>query len=135
MIRYASLGTNDLARATAFYDAVLAHLDLVPEVLPTVTFYAHRDADDEDIVLAITKPYDNAPATPGNGTMIALRASSKAQVEALHATAIAHGGTSEGAPGFRPQYGPRMYVGYFRDLDGNKLSIVHLEPADVRASA
>ena len=128
MIRYASLGTNDLARANVFYDAVLSHLGLQPEVLPSVVFYGLPGADEEEIVLAITKPYDNEPATAGNGTMIALRAESKAQVDALHATAIAQGGKSEGEPGFRPQYGPRMYVGYFRDLDGNKLSIVHLEP-------
>ena len=128
MIRYASLGTNDVARAAVFYDAVLSQLGLHSEILPTVIFYSLEGADEEDIVLAITKPYNEEPATAGNGTMIALRAESKAQVNLVHATALAQGGTSEGTPGFRPQYGPRMYVGYFRDLDNNKLSVVYLEP-------
>jgi hypothetical protein len=128
MIRYASLGTNDLARAAVFYDAVLLQLGLHSEILPKVIFYSLKGADEEDIVLAITKPYNDEPARAGNGTMIALRAESKTQVNLVHATALAQGGTSEGAPGFRPQYGPRMYVGYFRDLDHNKLSVVYLEP-------
>lgn len=129
MIRYASLGSNDLARAAVFYDAVLLPLGLYPEVLPTVIFYAEKGGDEEEIVLAITRPYNNEPATVGNGTMIALYADSKAQVDVVYATALAQGGVSEGAPGFRPEYGPRRYLGYFRDLDGNKLSIVYLEPA------
>ena len=130
MIRYVSLGSNDLARSAVFYDAVLSHLGLYPEVLPTVIFYSTADADEEEIVLAITRPYNEEPATVGNGTMVALYAESKAMVDQVYATAIAQGGVSEGAPGIRPAYGPRRYLAYFRDPDGNKLSIVYLAPVD-----
>ena len=114
MICYASLGSNDLARSAAFYNPVLSHLGLYPEVLPTVVFYARAGGDEEEIVLAITLPYDGERASVGNGTMIA----------------IAQGGVSEGAPGTRPAYGPRRYLAYFRDPNGNKLSIVYLKPAE-----
>ncbi|NBU89429.1 MAG: VOC family protein, partial [Betaproteobacteria bacterium] len=58
-------------------------------------------------------------ATVGNGTMVALAASSPEQVQALHAKALALGGQDEGAPGPR---GKGFYGAYFRDLDGNKLA-------------
>ncbi|MBJ7262371.1 MAG: VOC family protein [Burkholderiaceae bacterium] len=130
MICYASLGSNDLARSAAFYNPVLSHLGLYPEVLPTVVFYARAGGDEEEIVLAITLPYDGERASVGNGTMIALHADSEAMVDVVYATAIAQGGVSEGAPGTRPAYGPRRYLAYFRDPDGNKLSIVYLKPAE-----
>ena len=72
-----------------------------------------------DPCLAITTPHDGKPATVGNGGMVALRAPSKAAVDALHAKALALGGTDEGAPGPRSD---AFYAGYFRDLDGNKLN-------------
>ncbi len=67
---------------------------------------------------------DGAPATPGNGTMVSFLASSRAAVDAFHAAALAHGGTDEGAPGLRPQYGAQFYAAYVRDPDGNKLNAV-----------
>ncbi len=41
-------------------------------------------------------------------------------MDRLHALALAHGGTDEGAPGPRGDGG--FYAGYFRDPDGNKLN-------------
>jgi len=74
-------------------------------------------------MVAIIKPFDGKPATVGNGVMVALAAASKAQVDAIHAKALALGGADEGAPGPR---GPGFYAGYFRDLDGNKLNAFFL---------
>ena len=56
--------------------------------------------------------------------MVALAATSWRQVDAFHAAALSHGGTSEGAPGLRPQYQPDFYAAYVRDPDGNKLAVV-----------
>ena len=69
--------------------------------------------------LAIAKPFDGKPATVGNGVMVALLATSKAQVDAIYAKAISLGATDEGKPGPRSE---TFYAGYFRDLDGNKLN-------------
>ena len=70
--------------------------------------------------MAATKPYDGKTATAGNGTMVALQAKDKAQVDRLYKIALANGGTDEGAPGPRGDEG--FYAAYFRDPDGNKLN-------------
>ena len=117
MIGYTTFGTNDLKRAGAFYDALLAVLG-AKRAMEMETFIAWATAPNTPM-FAIIKPFDGKPATVGNGVMVALAASSKEQVNALHAKALALGGTDEGAPGPR---GPGFYAGYFRDLDGNKLN-------------
>lgn len=76
-------------------------------------------------VLWVCRPFDSAPATAGNGTMIGFMAASRAEVDAFHGAAMRHGGSEEGAPGPRPHYGPDWYAAYLRDPAGNKLSIVH----------
>lgn len=131
MFTYVCLGTNDLARAARFYDAALGALGLArcgtadeadwPGWLGWGTYEDHGA---REIALWIGQPYDGQAATAGNGTMVALRARSWAEVEAFHAAAIAHGGTSEGAPGLRPQYNVDFYAAYIRDPDGNKLAAV-----------
>jgi predicted lactoylglutathione lyase len=117
MIGYTTLGTNDLARSAAFYDALLAELG-AKRVMEMPTFIAWATAPNTPMV-AVIKPYDGKAATVGNGVMVALAAQSKAQVDAIHKKALALGGTDEGAPGPR---GDGFYAGYFRDLDGNKLN-------------
>ena len=62
--------------------------------------------------------------------MLAFEASSQAQVRALHAAALAAGGTDEGQPGFRASYGPRFYVGYLRDPQGNKIALFSSNPGE-----
>ena len=118
MIGYTTLGTNDLARAARFYDALLADLG-AKRAMEMPTFIAWATAPNTPMVAVIT-PYDGKPATVGNGVMVALAASSKAQVDAIHRKALELGGKDEGAPGPR---GGGFYAGYFRDLDGNKLNV------------
>jgi predicted lactoylglutathione lyase len=117
MIGYTTFGTNDLKRAGAFYDALLAELG-AKRAMEMETFIAWATAPNTPMV-AVIKPFDGKPATVGNGVMVALAASSKEQVNAIHKKALALGGKDEGAPGPR---GPGFYAGYFRDLDGNKLN-------------
>ena len=122
MFLYITLGTNDLARATRFYDAALAPLGLVRRFSdPDEVGYSHPA--DADIRLWINRPFDGKPASVGNGSMPALIAPNRAAVDGFHAAALANGGTDEGAPGLRP-YGASFYACYVRDPDGNKLSAV-----------
>ena len=119
MIGYAMLGSNDLPRALGFYDELLA-------VLGGQRMYAGETFQTYGVtapVLGICKPYDGGPATPGNGTMIALTAETRAKVDEAHAKALALGGKDEGAPGIRGGEGSDFYAAYFRDLDGNKLCV------------
>lgn len=122
MLLYVTLGTNDLARARAFYDPVLATLGLSCTKANDVEF-GYSDGPDSPRQLWVVTPFDGKAANYGNGTMVALTAASRAAVDAFHTAALAHGGTDEGLPGLRP-YHPTFYAAYVRDPDGNKLSAV-----------
>lgn len=117
MIGYITLGTNDIARAATFYDPLLAMVGAKRQ-MDFGTFIAWGTSM-EAPMLSVIKPYDGKAATVGNGVMVALRAASKEQVNALHTKALALGGKDEGAPGPR---GDGFYAAYFRDLDGNKVN-------------
>ncbi|MEM1264095.1 MAG: VOC family protein [Pseudomonadota bacterium] len=117
MIGYATLGSNDVARAAAFYDSLLGEIGAT-RFMESETFVGWSIAPDQPMI-GVTVPYDGAAATVGNGVMLALSASSRADVDRLYAKAIELGGTDEGAPGDR---GNGFYAAYFRDLDGNKLN-------------
>jgi len=117
MIGYVTLGTNDLARAARFYDALLAELG-AKRTMEMEKFIAWGTAPNAPMI-SVIKPFDGKAATVGNGVMVAIAAASKAQVDAIHKKALALGGKDEGAPGPR---GDGFYAGYFRDLDGNKLN-------------
>jgi catechol 2,3-dioxygenase-like lactoylglutathione lyase family enzyme len=118
MIGYVTVGTNDMQRAAAFYDALLALLG-GKRTMAMDTVIAWSSSPNGPMV-SIIKPFDGKSATVGNGVMLALAAASKEQVNAVHAKALALGGKDEGAPGPR---GDNFYAGYFRDLDGNKLNV------------
>jgi predicted lactoylglutathione lyase len=80
--------------------------------------------------LAVTNPYNKAPAVAGNGNMAALAMNSRAKVDEVHAKALELGGSDEGAPGVRGEEGDQAFYGaYFRDLDGNKLAAFCIGPA------
>ncbi len=118
MIGYVTLGTNDMDRAAAFYDVLLKEFNC-KRTWETDRFIAWSASEQGQLLLVI-KPFNHEPATVGNGTMVALAATSKAQVDAVHARALELGGSDEGAVGPR---GDGFYAGYFRDLDGHKLAV------------
>ena len=118
MIGYVTLGTNDLPRAAAFYDALLAEFGA--KRLWEFERGIGWGVSMEQPALGVMKPYDGQPATHGNGTMVALVVKTSAQVDAIYKKALALGATDEGAAGPR---GEGFYAGYFRDLDGNKLAV------------
>ena len=117
LIGYVTLGTNDLAKAAPFYDALTAELG-VPRMMEFDGFIAWGK-EGGGAGIGLTKPFDGNAATVGNGVMVALAAKDKEQVQRLYDIALANGGTCEGPPGPR---GDTFYAAYFRDLDGNKLN-------------
>ncbi len=118
MIGYVTLGSNDLERATLFYDALVAEMGGKRFMEDEGTFVAWA-VDPSQPGIALSKPFNGESATVGNGVMVALLVDSTEKVDALYAKAIELGGTDEGAPGPR---GEGFYAGYFRDPDGNKLN-------------
>jgi catechol 2,3-dioxygenase-like lactoylglutathione lyase family enzyme len=117
MIGYVTLGTNDLARASKFYDALLAEIGGKRQL--ESDRFVSWSAGEHSPGLGVIKPFDGKTATGGNGTMVALVVDSRDKVDKLYNKAIKLGAKDEGPPGLR--WG-NFYVGYFRDLDGNKLN-------------
>lgn len=125
MIGYVTLGTNDLPRAAAFYDALLSEIGAKRLMDFGGRGYAWG-VSWEKPTLCIMTPYDGKPATVGNGVMVALVVDSKEKVDRVYRKALELGGKDEGPAGPR---GEGFYAGYFRDLDGNKLAVVCHAPA------
>ncbi len=123
-LNYVMIGSNDVARSRRYYDAVLpligGSVDL--DFMPSGFCYALRGGSR----VWVAQPFDKKAATPGNGNMVGLLCASEEEVRAAHAAALATGGSNEGDPGPRPQYGPDFFGAYARDPDGNKMSFVHL---------
>jgi len=119
MIRYVTLGTNDLERSAKFYDDLLAQVGATRIMEEDDSFVAWS-VTPKGPGLSVTKPYDGNPASVGNGVMVALFMESPQQVDSFYKKAIELGGTDEGKPGPRANF----YAGYFRDLDGNKLNAI-----------
>ena len=126
MLMYLTLGSNNIAHSRKFYDAALAPLGIVGKIIKDDELCygpANPKPGERDHVLWIDIPYLKLPATWGNGTMVALTATTRKQVDEFYAAGLANGGIDEGAPGLRP-YSPNFYACYLRDPDGNKLSAV-----------
>jgi predicted lactoylglutathione lyase len=121
MIGYVTLGTNDLARAAKFYDALLKEIG-GKRTLESDRFVSWSTGEHAP-GLGVIKPYDGKAATHGNGTMVALIVESREKVDKLYKKALELGGKDEGPAGPR---GDDFYAGYFRDLDGNKLAVYHM---------
>jgi catechol 2,3-dioxygenase-like lactoylglutathione lyase family enzyme len=132
MIGYATLGSDQLERARAFYDALLGDIGAkrIMEFGDDLGGFTLWGTSFDKPGLAVTRPYNQAPAAAGNGNMIALTVAERAQVDALYAKALALGGSCEGEPGLRGEDGPQaFYAAYFRDPDGNKLCVFRIGPA------
>ncbi|MEM7544104.1 MAG: VOC family protein [Pseudomonadota bacterium] len=131
MIAYVTVGADDIARAKRFYAALLPALGYELKEGPEGLSYTPPVEPGQSPVLPdfYVKPtFDGRPASAGNGVMIAFEALRQSQVRDLHAAALAAGGTDEGQPGFRASYGPRFYVGYLRDPQGNKIALFSSNP-------
>ncbi|PCI63985.1 MAG: glyoxalase [Kordiimonadales bacterium] len=123
MIGYSTIGTNNMEKAAAFYDALFAELG-GKRTWDSDGFKAW--ANTPTGAFAISKPFDEKDATVGNGSMMALAAPDRETVDKMYAKAIELGATCEGKPGPRGGDDSAFYAGYFRDLDGNKLNFFHL---------
>jgi catechol 2,3-dioxygenase-like lactoylglutathione lyase family enzyme len=122
MLSHTTLGVSDMRAARRFYDPLLAALGLTLKFADE-NWAGWKQREIERPLFIITRPFDGAPASTGNGQMIALLAATRSLVDACHRLALGHGGTDEGRPGLRPEYHANYYGAYFRDPDGNKLCV------------
>lgn len=125
MFSHITVGVSDFDRAFGFWQPLMALLGhpvrLVDRSRPWAVW---ETAGGGRPFFIITRPFDGAPALPGNGTMAAFSAGDRTTVERVHELGLALGGHDEGGPALRPEYHPGYYGAYLRDPDGNKLCIV-----------
>jgi catechol 2,3-dioxygenase-like lactoylglutathione lyase family enzyme len=122
MFSHVMVGTNDLERSRAFYDAVLGALGVKPGTVDRHRVFWRSPSG----VFSASLPIDGRPATVGNGSTLGFACSSTAQVDAWHAAGLAHGGTTcEDPPGVRQGAAGQLYLAYLRDPDGNKICALY----------
>ncbi len=129
MIGYVTLGSNDLEKARAYYDALFGSIgaNRLMEFGENFTMYGTAWGKP---AVAICKAYNGEPAHAGNGNMISIPMDTRDKVDAFHAKAIELGGNDEGPPGLRGEEGPQAFYGaYFRDPEGNKFCTYRIGPA------
>ena len=131
MIAYVTVGVNDINAAEQFYSSFLPALGYQLEYYQEDLSYSLPVKAGQSPLLPefyVKRPFNGAPATAGNGSMVAFEARSQNEVKALHAAAITAGGSDDGAPGFRADYGPNFFVAYLRDPQGNKIALFSSNP-------
>ena len=122
MFSHVMIGTNNLEKAKAFYDAVLGTLGVPPGTEDKHPGKHRVFWRTKTGVFSVSKPIDGKPATPANGGTIGFAAASPEQADAWHAAGIANGGKScEDPPGIREGAAGKLYLAYLRDPDGNKI--------------
>lgn len=122
VLSHVSLGTNDYPKAKAFYDAVLATL----QVRCVMDFDGGAGYGRKFPEFWIQAPHDGGKASVGNGVHVSFLANSIEEVKAFHATALKLGGQDDGAPGYRREYSDDYYAAFVRDPDGNKIEAMLL---------
>ena len=122
MFSHIMIGTNDLARAKAFYDAVLGTLGVRPARVDGHRIFYRTPTG----VFCVTEPINGKAATCANGMTIGFAAASTAEADAWHAAGLAAGGTTcEDPPGVREGSVGKLYLAYLRDPDGHKICALH----------
>ncbi|MEM6710606.1 MAG: VOC family protein [Pseudomonadota bacterium] len=133
MIAYVTVGMDDMTAAKRFYSALLPALGYELKERTLGLSYVLPRQPGQAIALPdfyVKHTFDGLPASAGNGAMVAFEARNQQQVRELYAAGLAAGGVDEGAPGFRDTYGPRFYVSYLRDPQGNKLALFSNNPEE-----
>lgn len=122
MFSHIMIGTNDLTKAKAFYDALLGTLGVSPAFVDGHRIFYRTPTG----VFSVSKPINGEPATAANGGTIGFACTSPEQADAWHAAGLAAGGTAcEDPPGVRQGAAGKLYLAYLRDPDGNKLCALH----------
>jgi len=122
MFSHIMIGTNDLARAKTFYDALLGTLGVPPAMVDGHRIFYMTPKG----VFSVSQPINGEPATAANGGTIGFACETPEQADAWHAAGIAAGGEPiEEPPGIRAGPTGQLYLAYLRDPDGNKLCALH----------
>ena len=120
MIDHVSIAVRDLKAAARFYEPVLATLGFTRlRDWPASIGYGKKYPE-----FWLNERKDLSAFGVDNGAHVALRVREAAAVDAFYAAALAGGGSSDGAPGFRPEYNASYYAAFIRDPDCNRIEAV-----------
>ena len=124
MLDHIGIAVSDITKSRAFYDAALGalgmkvNMEVGPELTQNKgTAIGYGRGDDKIFWIADGE-------RPGEGTHVALKVETRAEVDAFHAAALKAGGRDNGAPGLRPHYGPNYYAAFVFDPDGANIEAV-----------
>jgi catechol 2,3-dioxygenase-like lactoylglutathione lyase family enzyme len=118
ILNHTSVSVVDAKKSYAFYDAVLGcvgatrvmeHPGAVAYGKQFPEFWVHPET------------FDGGEPQTANGVHFSFNAASKDEVQAFYEAALANGGSDDGEPGPRPDYGEPYYGCFVRDPDGHKL--------------
>ena len=124
MFSHIMIGSNDIAAARKFYDAVLATVGVSEGDFNEETQRIYYRTSDGTLI--VTKPLDGNPATVANGGTFGFTCKTPEQAKAFHDAAVANGGVSiEDPPGWRNLGERKLYLAYVRDPSGHKLCATH----------
>ncbi|MGD0191810.1 MAG: VOC family protein [Rhizomicrobium sp.] len=121
MIDHISIAVRNLAKSAAFYEAVLAPLELAKLVdrAPATVGFGRKYPE-----FWLNAREELAPQPETTGTHICLRAPGEEAVRAFHVAALANGGKTAGDPGPRQAAFTTYYGAFIFDPDGNKIEAV-----------
>lgn len=117
MLDHVSIGVRDVAGAKRFYDTVLEPLGYRCLSEGKGCLGYGRDA----VALWINAAERPVPADPGSGLHLCFSAPTRSSVDAFHAAAMRTGGTDNGKPGLRADYGARYYAAFVIDPEGYRI--------------
>jgi catechol 2,3-dioxygenase-like lactoylglutathione lyase family enzyme len=114
VIHHVSVAAADLERSGRFYDALLGPLG-----------WRRHVENDERIGWGIVRPifFASAGAPGAPGGHVCFTANGIPAVKAAWEGGTSSGGTDDGAPGPRPEYGASYYSAYLRDPDGHRVEV------------
>ena len=124
MFSHVVVGSNDLDKSKAFYDAIFGTMGIESVMFDKEAgrlAYSNGAA-----AYMICTPIDGKAACHANGGTIGFEMADSDTVQKWHDAGVAAGGTSiEDAPGVRDGSFGKLYLAYLRDPDGNKLCGLH----------
>lgn len=115
VIHHVSFEVSSLETGGRFYDALLGPLG-----------WRRLAERERSIGYGLVRPIfwisDRLDPAPG-GSQVCFRANSIPAVRAAHESGLEDGGTDDGAPSQRPEYGQTYFSAYLLDPDGNRVEV------------
>ena len=123
MLDHVTIGSSDIERSMAFYDAALHCLGISRLYCEGAEFAGYG-------IHPKAFFWIGRRGIPQTGAHIAFTARDRAAVDGFYADAIKAGGRDNGPPGIRPHYHANYYGAFVLDPDGHNIEAVCHQPPE-----